>query len=129
MRRSHDERRAPAVFPWALLVAVAIVALVIGYVIGAYPMERASPLPKMEDWNGSRAQAEDAMRRWAPKGIGGQRTPAQMLALVHEGYTPQLMAYPTKNCIQLVPDGVGGAPIYCYRANSLDLLEEYSNVE
>jgi len=28
-----------------------------------------------------------------------------------------------------MPDGVGGAPIYCYRANSLDLLEEYSDVE
>jgi hypothetical protein len=83
----------------------------------------------MVDWNGSRAQAADAMRRWAPKGIGGNRAPAQMLALVHKDYTPHLMAYPTKNCIQLVPDGVGGAPIYCYRVNSLDLLEEYSNSE
>jgi len=69
------------------------------------------------------------MRRWAPKGIGGRRTPEEMLAFVHQVYTPHLMAYPAKNCIQLEPDGVGGAPIYCYRANSLDLLEEYSDVE
>jgi hypothetical protein len=116
-------------FPWPLFLAVAIVALAIGYAIGASPIERASRRPKMEDWNGSRAQAEDAMRRWAPNGIGGHRTAEEMSALVHQNYTPQLMAYPAKNCIQLHPDGVGGAPIYCYRANSLDLLEEYSNVE
>ena len=52
-----------------------------------------------------------------------------MLAVVRQHYSPRLMAYPTKNCIQLDPDGVGGAPIYCYRANSLELLEEYSDVE
>lgn len=116
-------------FPWPLFVALGLAALAIGYAIGSSPMERASRYPKMEDWNGSRAQAEDAMRRWGPKGIGGHRTPEEMLALVRQSYTPQLMAYPTKNCIQLRPNGVGGAPIYCYRANSLDLLEEYSNVE
>lgn len=116
-------------FPWPLFVAVTIVALVVGYAIGASAAERASRRPNMEDWNGSRAQAEDAMRRWAPKGIGGHRSPEEMLALVRQNYTPQLMAYPTKNCIRLHPDSVGGAPIYCYRANSLDLLEEYSNVE
>ena len=69
------------------------------------------------------------MRRWAPKGMRGHRTPEEMLTLLRQHYSPQLMAFPTKNCIQLHPDGVGGAPIYCYRANSLDLLEEYSNVE
>lgn len=116
-------------FPWPLFVAVAIVALVTGYAIGSSPVERASRGPAMMDWNGSRAQAEDAMRRWAPKGIGGHRTPEEMLALVHRYYSPQLMVFPSKNCIQLHPDGAGGAPIYCYRPNSLDLLEEYSNVE
>lgn len=83
----------------------------------------------MQDWNGSRAQAMDATRRWAPKGIGGPRTPEEMLRIVRRAYSPQLMVYPTKNCIKLHPKGVGGAPIYCYRANSLDLREEYSNVE
>jgi hypothetical protein len=82
----------------------------------------------MVDWNGSRAQADDAMRRWAPKGAGGG-TAEQRLKQVREGWSPRLMEFPTKNCIQLEPDGVGGAPIYCYRSNTLDLLEEYSNVE
>lgn len=83
------------------------------------------------DWHGSRAQAEDAMRRWASKGIGGHRTPAQMLAEMHQHYSPRVMSFPNKNCIQLMlePGSVGGEPIYCYRANSLDLLEEYSDVE
>jgi hypothetical protein len=116
-------------FPWPLFVVVAIVAFVVGYAIGSSPNGNVSHYPEMQDWNGSRAQAEDAMRRWASRGTGGDRKPAQMLALVHQNYSPRLMAYPTKNCIQLVPKGVGGAPIYCYRTNSLDLLEDYSNVE
>jgi len=83
------------------------------------------------DWHGSRAQTEDAMRRWATKGIGARRTSAQMLAEVHEHYWPRVMAFPTKNCIQLMIErgDVGGEPIYCYRPNSLDLVEEYSDVE
>lgn len=78
----------------------------------------------MLDWNGSARQAEDAMRRWALK--AGDR-----LEQVRKMYRPRLMAYPAKNCIQLDPVGydVGGEPIYCYRINSLDLLEEYSDVE
>jgi hypothetical protein len=93
--------------------------------------ERSTAGNTQVDWHGSRAQIEDAMRRWAPKGIGGQRTPAQMLAEVHQHYWPRVMAFPTKNCIQLMlePGAVGGEPIYCYRANSLDLVEEYSDVE
>jgi hypothetical protein len=115
--------------PWPLLLVVVAVALAIGYAIGSASPPRTPSYDDFDDWNGSKAQAEDAMRRWAHKGIGGNRTPQQMLAEVHAGYRPRLMAYPSKNCIQLEPDGVGGAPIYCYRANSLDLLEEYSNVE
>jgi len=82
-------------------------------------------------WHGSQAQTEDAMRRWALKGIGGHRTPAQMLAEVHEHFSPTVMVFPTKNCIQLKIErgGVGGEPIYCYRADSLDLIEEHSDVE
>jgi hypothetical protein len=124
-------------FPWPLFVVVAIVALVVGYAIGSSGNggRKRYPVPEryrdMQDWHGSRAQAEDAMRRWAPKGVGRHRTPEQMLAEVRQHYSPRLMAFPTKNCIQLTPEpgSVGGAPIYCYRANSLDLLEEYSDVE
>jgi len=79
----------------------------------------------MLDWNGSVQQGDDAMRRWAPKaGLTFQQ--------VRQGYTPKLMAFPTKNCIQLEPRpiyDVGGEPIYCYRANSLNLVEEHSDVE
>lgn len=116
-------------FPWPLLIVVAVVSLAGGYGLGRHTALQEARQVKFIDWNGSHAQAEDAMRRWAPKGIGGHRTPAELSAIVHQNYSPSLMAYPTKNCIQLEPDGVGGAPIYCYRANTLDLLEEYSDVE
>jgi hypothetical protein len=118
-------------FPWPLFVPIAIAGLVVGYAIGSSSNRHAERYAEMRDWNGSRAQPEDAMRRWASKGIGGRRTPEQMWAEVHKHYSPRLMAYPNKNCIQLVlePGAVGGDPIYCYRANSLDLVEEYSDVE
>ena len=100
-----------------------------GYEAGE-AQERSTARRQM-DWHGSRAQSEDAMRRWAPKGVGGHRTPAQMLEEVHRHYWPRVMAFPTKNCIQLMgePGDVGGEPIYCYRANSLEVVEEYSDVE
>jgi hypothetical protein len=106
-----------------LFVAAAIISLIVGYAIGSDGS--VARYPKMQDWNGSHAQAEDAMRRWAPKaGLSLQQ--------VRQGYNARLMAFPTKNCIQLeigpIYD-VGGEPIYCYRANSLDLVEEYSDVE
>jgi len=100
-----------------------------GYEAGEAQERSASRM--QVDWHGSRAQTEDAMRRWAPKGIGGHRTPAQMLNEVHQHYFPRVMDFPNKNCIQLMvePGSVGGEPIYCYRANSLELVEEYSDVE
>ena len=74
------------------------------------------------DWHGSRAQVDDAMRRWAPKA-------GESLEEIRMGWSPRIMAFPTKNCVQLWPKGVGGTPIYCYRANSLELVEEYSDTE
>ena len=73
------------------------------------------------DWNGSKAQTNDAIRRWI------QKTNSRGMK---ERY-PFLMAFPDRNCIQLRLEvgGVGGEPVYCYRANTLQLIEEYSDVE
>ena len=73
------------------------------------------------DWNGSRAQTKDAIRRWLRK--SGPRA--------MEGTYPSLMVFPDKNCIQLKlePGNLGGEPIYCYRPNTLQLMNEYSDVE
>ena len=109
-------------FPWPLFAVVTGVALAAGYGMGSVSSVQDEREREMVDWNGSKAQAEDAMRRWAPKA-------GESLERVRQGWSPRLMAFPSKNCIELEPDGVGGAPIYCYRSNSLDLLEEYSNVE
>jgi hypothetical protein len=106
-------------FPWPLFVVIACVGLATGYSLGHAARQ---PETQFLDWNGSHAQAEDAYRRWAKK---ADETPASVRRL----WSPRLMAFPTKNCIELWPDGVGGVPIYCYRANSLDLLEEYSDSE
>jgi hypothetical protein len=118
-------------FPWPLFLSAAIVALVAGYAIGKH----ASLIPqngavevvhgdRFTDFAGSRAQAEDAFRRWAQK-------THDTSTRVRQIWSPVLMAFPTKNCIQLMiePPGVGGEPIYCYRRNSLDLIEEYSDVQ
>ena len=109
-------------FPWPIFVVTAIVSLVAGYGLGRHSSVEEERDVQFIDWNGSHAQAEDAFRRWARK---AHETPTS----VRQGWSPRLMAFPTKNCIELEPDGVGGAPIYCYRANSIDLLEEYSDVE
>ena len=75
------------------------------------------------DWNGSAKQSQDAVRRWAAK---IHETPNTVLSLWYD----RNIAFPNKNCIQLVlKGGVGGEPIYCYRVNSLTLIEEYSDVE
>ena len=105
--------------PFTSLVVMVVIAGVVGCSTASIP---SSDNKEMIDWNGSKAQAEDAMRRWAPKAD-------ESLGMVRKGWSPSLMAFPTKNCIQLSPNGVGGAPIYCYRANSLELVEEYSDVE
>jgi hypothetical protein len=73
------------------------------------------------DWNGSKAQTKDAIRRWVSK-----TSPRAMT-----GRFPYVMSFPDRNCIELKiePGSVGGVPVYCYRVNSLTLLEEHSDVE
>lgn len=75
------------------------------------------------DWNGSAKQSQDAVRRWAEK---IHETPTKVRSLWYD----RTIAFPNKNCVQLVlKGGVGGEPIYCYRFNSLTPVEEYSEVE
>ena len=108
----------------SLFRAAAIGAAILGVGCTSLAETRVevSPNQDMLDWKGSSAQAENAMRRWAPKA-------GETYERVKRGWSPRLMAFPTKNCIQLWPKGPGGTPIYCYRANSLELLEEYSDTE
>ena len=105
-----------------ILIGLAIAgSFVIGYDTGerrGLEHER-----RLRDWNGSIAQAQDAAKRWAAK---VHETPSMAMANRYARY----MAFPQKNCIQLrLKSGVGGVPIYCYRANTLQLVEEYSDVE
>lgn len=91
-------------FPWPLFLVGPILALTAGYGLGfGSQVQKNNDWPvqknhqrEMVEWNGPTAQTEDAMRRWAPKGIGGHRTPEQMLKIVRENYSPVLMAFPTK---------------------------------
>ena len=73
------------------------------------------------DWKGSRAQADDAIRRWIRKTNRREM----------EDRYPYVMNFPDRNCIELKfkRPAVGGVPIYCYRAGSLELVEEHSDVE
>lgn len=105
-----------------ILAALTIVGtFVIGYETGEWrAVERERRLP---DWNGLTAQAHDAAKRWATK---VHETPS---AAMSNRYARHI-SFPDKTCIQLrLKDGVGGWPIYCYRADTLHLLEEYSDVE
>lgn len=78
---------------------------------------------RLHDWNGSIEQAQDAAKRWAAK---VRETPSMAMSNRYARY----MAFPDKNCIQLrLRDGLGGEPIYCYRSSTLQLVEEYSDVE
>lgn len=105
-----------------VLVDLAIAgSFVIGYGTGEW--RGVEHERRLRDWNGSAAQAEDATKRWAAK---VHETP---FAAMSNRY-PRYMAFPQKNCIQLrLKGGVGGVPIYCYRSNTLNLVEEYSDVE
>ncbi|MBB3875398.1 hypothetical protein [Sphingomonas aquatilis] len=93
----------------------------VGYETGEWrTLERERRLP---DWNGSIAQARDAAKRWATK---VHETPSAAMSNRYARY----ISFPNKTCIQLrLKDGVGGVPIYCYRADTLHLVEEYSDVE
>ncbi|APX64752.1 hypothetical protein AV944_01580 [Sphingomonas sp. LK11] len=105
-----------------ILATLAIVgAFVIGFETGEWrTLERERRLP---DWNGSKAQAQDAARRWGAK---VHEVPSAAMSNRYARY----ISFPNKTCIQLrLKDGVGGMPIYCYRVGTLYLVEEYSNVE
>lgn len=44
---------------------------------------------------------------------------------------PKVTYFPTKNCIELELEWgwAGGTPIYCYKQDTRQLIEEYSDVE
>lgn len=101
------------------LVSAGMFAL--GYDLGgrqAIAFER-----RQVDWNGSAKQSQDAVKRWSAKTHETPRT-------VNSLWYARSIAFPNKNCVQLVlKGGVGGEPIYCYRFNSVTPIEEYSDVE
>lgn len=104
------------------LATLAIVGtFVIGFETGEWrALEHERHLP---DWNGSNAQAQDAARRWATK---VHQVPSAAMSNRYARY----ISFPDKTCIQLqLKNGVGGVPIYCYRARTLHLVQEYSDVE
>ena len=110
---------ALAAFSLPVLGVLALLVYNAGLKAGA---EEAVQLERLQtDWNGSKAQTADAVERWKSK--TGSRA--------MEGRHPYLLSFPDHNCIklELEPLSVGGEPIYCYRANSLQLLEEHSDVE
>jgi hypothetical protein len=105
-----------------ILTALAIVGtFAIGFATGewrALEQERRLPI-----WNGSIAQSQDAAKRWATK---VHETPSSAMSNRYARY----ISFPKKTCVQLrLKDGVGGVPIYCYRGNTTQLVEEYSDVE
>lgn len=105
-----------------ILASLAIVGtFAIGIETGEWrALERERRLPS---WNGSIAQAQDAAQRWATK---VHETPSMAMSNRY----PRYISFPKKTCIQLrLKGGVGGLPIYCYRGNTIQLLEEYSDVE
>lgn len=104
------------------LTTLAIVStFVIGFETGEWrALEHERHLP---DWNGSNAQAQDAVRRWATK---VHQVPSAAMSNRYARY----ISFPDKTCIQLqLKNGVGGVPIYCYRVRTLHLVEEYGDVE
>ncbi|WP_407826582.1 hypothetical protein [Sphingomonas sp.] len=107
---------------FALIAVPALVALIFyeqGYRAG---LSEARHKDRFQvNWNGSEAQTKDAIQRWLAKNHARE---------LKETY-PVVMSFPDRNCIQLKMElgGVGGEPIYCYRANSLQLVEEVSDVE
>jgi hypothetical protein len=113
-----------AVAIWTALTVVvgatsALFSYHAGFNAGARETVRIERL--QSNWNGSESQIKDAIRRWVTK-----TSPREMT-----GRFPYVLSFPDRNCIELKiePGSVGGVPIYCYRANSLTLLEEHSDVE
>ncbi len=109
----------------------------VGYWIGSsgVPGAPEKTLPKVKarssaQWEGSREQLGDAVRRWSVKA----GVPAEE---VLQHWSPRSMFIPTRNqgsgmlCVelQLEPGGAGGSPVYCYKDDTTTLVAEYSNVE
>jgi hypothetical protein len=108
----------------ALLFAVVIIA---AFFWLGYNRREKNALARermVVDWNGSAKQTKDALARWAKKN-------GESLGKVMTGRYPRVLSFPDRNCIELELDWgwVGGEPIYCYRPNSLVLVEEHSDVE
>lgn len=100
-----------------------------GYVIGGSRTITGQELGDRERL-GSKAQVEDAMRRWSVKAN-------EPVDRVKKIWNPRSMFIPTRNqglgmtCIQLRIErgAVGGEPVYCYKDNTTTLVAEYSDVE
>ena len=76
------------------------------------------------DFHGSASQIDDAIARWGAKSH-------QSKADVIKSRYPKVTHFPTKNCIELGLEWgwAGGTPIYCYKQDTTQLIEEYSDVE
>jgi len=79
---------------------------------------------RVVDFHGSVTQIEDAIARWGAKNH-------QSKADVLKAHYPKVIYFPTKNCIELELEWgwAGGSPIYCYKPDTKQLIEEYSDVE
>jgi hypothetical protein len=75
-------------------------------------------------WDPENAQYQDAARRWAQK-------TDDTVGEVRQAYVPIGISVGAKDCVQLVfPDySVGGQPTYCYRAGTIELVEEHTDEE
>ncbi|WP_179043826.1 hypothetical protein [Sphingobium lactosutens] len=79
---------------------------------------------RVVDFRGSAAQIDDAIARWGAKNHQSQ-------ADVLKAHYPKVTYFPAKNCVELELEWgwAGGSPIYCYKPNTRQLIEEYSDVE
>jgi len=79
-------------------------------------------IEQIYDSGKAHSQISDAVDRWIVK--SAERD-------VKSNRYPVRMYFPDRDCVQLrlkVP-AVGGEPVYCYRSNSVELIQEFSDVE
>lgn len=122
---------------WPLLVVVSIVTAGAGFGIGrAIPnghveqseVSLPTPLERFAKatlkWDRDDRQALDAAKRWAEKS-------GETVEDIQRNRFPVGVSTGTRDCVQLMLDvgSVGGNPAYCYRAGTLELVEEHSDVE
>lgn len=122
---------------WPLLIAVSIVTAGAGFGIGRVipkghvgdtEVSRPSPLERFAEatlsWDSDDRQALDAARRWSEKS-------GETVDDIQQNRFPIGVSTGTRDCVQLKLNvgSVGGNPSYCYRAGTLELLEEHSDVE